>query len=126
MIARDSYRFVFSLESGASSAVESVTFPEDSGGPLVRKADVFPQRRPYRKNFTGQTARNRFRGPVEIVVHWEQTIGLEFPENASQFLLKSINGVEEVPTIHVEFVAAQLPVGAEENVIPEDKILDLC
>jgi hypothetical protein len=125
VIARDSYRFVFSLESGASSAGESVTFPEDSGGPLVRKADVFPQRRPDRKYFTGQTARNRFRGPVEIVVHWEQTIRFEFPENASQFLLKSINGVEEISAIQVEFAAAQLPIGAEEKVIPEDKIRDL-
>ena len=126
MIARDSYRFVFSLESGASSAGESVTFPEDSGGPLVRKAEVFPQRWPDRTNFTDQTAGNRFRGPVEIVVHWKQTIRFEFPENAAQFLLKSIDGVEEIPAIDIEFTAAQLPIGAEEKVISEDTILYLC
>ena len=105
MIARDSYRFVFSLESGASSAGESVTLPEDSGGPLVRKADVFPQRRPDRKNFS-QTAGNGFSRPVEIVVHWKQSIRFELTENTSQSLLKSIDGVEEIAAIHVESAAA--------------------
>jgi hypothetical protein len=106
VIARDSYRFVFSLESGASSAGESVTLPEDSGGPLVRKADVFPQRRPDRKNFSGQTAGNGLGRPVEIVVHWKQSIRFEFTENTSQSLLKPIDGVEEIAAIHVESAAA--------------------
>ncbi len=125
MIARDSYRFDFSLESGASSAGESVTFPEDSGGPLVRKADVFPQRRPDRKNFTGQATRNRLSRSVEIVVYWKQRIRFKLAENASQLLLKPIYGMEEIPTIHVEPAAAQLPIGAEEKVAPEYTILDL-
>jgi len=125
VIARDSYRFVFSWESGASSAGESVTFPEDSGGPLVRKADVFPQRRPDRKNFAGQATRDRLSRSVEIVVYWKQPIGFELTKNASQLLLKPIYRMEEIPTIHAERAAAQLPIGAEEKVIPEDTILDL-
>jgi len=125
VIARDSYRFVFSLESGASSAGESVTLPEDSGGPLVRKADVFPQRRPDRKNFTGQATGNRLSRPVEIVVNREQSIGFELSKNTPQSLLKPVDGVEEVPAIQVESATAQLPIGAEEKVIPEDAIFYL-
>jgi hypothetical protein len=126
MNARDSYRFAEDLESGAAIAAESVTLPEDSGGPLMRKADVFPQRRPDRQDFSGQAAGNRLGRSVEIVVYWEQSIGFEFAKNTSQFLLDSIYGVKEVPAIHVEFPAAQLPIGAEEKVIPEDTILTVC
>ncbi len=63
---------------------------------------------------------------MEIVVHWKQPIRFELTENTSQFLLKPIDGVEEIPPIHVEFAAAQLPIGAEEKVISEDTILYLC
>jgi len=89
----------------------------------MRKADIFPQGRPDRKDFSGQAASNRLGRPVEIVVNWKQSVGFEFPKNTSQFLLDSIYGVKEIPAIHVEFPAAQLPVGAEEKVIPEDTIL---
>src|SRR5271155_3335387 len=111
MNARDSYRFVLDSKSGASIRAESVTLPGDLGGPLVRKTDVFPQRRPDRKNFTSQAAGDRFSGSVEIIIHWKQPIRFELAENTSQFLLKPIDGVEEIPAIQVEFAAAQLPIG---------------
>ena len=114
------------FESGASIRAESVTLPGNLGSPLVRKTDVFQQWRPDRKNFTGQAASDRFSGSVEIIVHWKQPIRFELAENTSQFLLKPIDGVEEIPAIHVEFAAAQLPIGAEEKVVSEDTILYLC
>ena len=91
----------------------------------MRKADVFPQRRPDRKNFTSQTAGNRLGRPVEIVVHWKQSIGFELSKNTAQLLLQPVDGVEEIPAIHVEVAAAQLPIGAEEKVISEDAIFYL-
>jgi len=122
MSARDSYRFGFDLESGASSAAKPVTLPEDLGGPLVRKRNVFPQRRPDRKNLVGQTAGYRLGRSVEIVVHWKQSIGFELTKHPPQFLLDAIHGVKEISAIHVELPAAQLPIRAQEKVIPEDTI----
>jgi len=126
MNARDSYRFGFDLESGASVAAKSVTLPEDSGGPLMRKVDVFPQRRPDRQNIIGQAAGYSLGRPVEIVIHREQSVGFELAKHPPQFLLDSIYGVKEIPAIHVEFPAAQLPIRAQEKVIPEDTIFHFC
>ena len=126
MIARDSYRFAFGLESGASSAEESVTLPEDLSGPLVRKVDIFPQRRPDRKNFIRQATGDVLGRSMEIVVNWEQSIGLELTKHPAQFLLNSIDRVKEVPSIHVKFPATQLPIRAQEKVIPEDTIFPFC
>ena len=122
MSARDRYRFGFDLESGASSAAEPVTLPEDLGRPLVRKRNVFPQRRPDRQNFVGQTAGYGLGRSVEIVVHWKQSIGFEFTKHTPKFLLDPIHGVKEISAIHVELPAAQLPIRAQEKVIPEDTI----
>jgi hypothetical protein len=62
---------------------------------------------------------------VEIVVHWKQSIGFELSKNTAQLLLQPVDGVEEIPAIHVEVAAAQLPIGAEEKVISEDAIFYL-
>ena len=122
MNARDSYRFGFVLESGASSAAEPVTLPEDSGSPLARKRNVFPQRRPDRKNFVDQTTGHRLGRPVEIVVHRKQSVGFEFTKYPPQFLLDPIHGMKEISAIHIKLSAAQPPIRAQEKVIPEDTI----
>jgi len=124
MNARDSYRFGFDLESGASSAAEPVTLPEDLGGPLVRKRNVFPQRRPDRQNFVGQTAGYGLGRSVEIVVHWKQSIGFELTKHTPQFLLYPIHRVKEISAIHIELPAAQLPIRAQQKVILEDTMFD--
>jgi hypothetical protein len=124
MSARDSYRSGFDLESGASSAAEPVTLPEDLSGPLVRKRNVFPQRRPDRKNLIGQTAGYGLSRSMEIVVHWKQSIGFELTKHPPQFLLDPIHGVKEISAIHTELPAAQLPIRAQQKVILEDTIFD--
>ena len=126
MNVRDGYRFGFDWESGASVAPKSVTVPEDSGSPLVRKVDAFAQRRPDRKNLFSQAAGYRLGRSMEIVVHGEKPVWFEFTEHSSQFLLDSIYSVKEVSAVHLEPFAAQLPVGAKEKVIPEDTIFELC
>ena len=126
MNARDSYRFALDSKTGASICAESVTLPWDSGSPLVRKMDVFPQRRPDRQNLVGQAACNRLSRSMEIIIDWKQPIGLQLAENTSQLLLDPINRVKEIPAVHVEFPAAQLPIGAQEKVIPEHTIFPPC
>ena len=122
MNARDSYRFIYRSESGASGAEEPVTLPEDLSGPLARKVDIFPQRRPDRKNFICQATGDVLGGSMEIVVDGKQSVGLQFAKNPAQFLLNSIHRVKEIPSIHLEFPATQLPIRAQEKVIPEDTI----
>lgn len=126
MTARDVYRPAFDPASAASAAAKSATMPEESGRPLMRKWGVLPQRRPNRQYFIGQATGNRFSGSVEIIVHWKQPIRFELTENASHFLLDSVYGVKEITAIHGKFPAAQLPIGAQEKVIPEYTILQFC
>lgn len=123
MSSRDGYRLAWNMEPGAPIAAESVTVPEDSGGPLAREAEVRPQRRRNWLNFIDQTAADGLGGPMEVIIHWEQSIGLEFSKNTSQFLLDSIHGVEEISSIHIEFFAAELPIRTKEKVISENRIL---
>jgi hypothetical protein len=125
MNTRDSYRFAMDLESGAAIAAESVTLPDDLGSPLLRKPDVFPQGRADWQDVSGQAATNSLGRSVEIIVYRKQSIGFELTKNTPQLLLDSIYGVKEVPAIHIEFPAAQLPIGAQEKVIPEDAILSV-
>src|SRR6266852_4425321 len=124
MRAGDSYRFGFDLESGASSAAEPVTLPEDLRCPLLRKRNVFKQRRPDWKNLVGQTAGYGFGRSVEIVVHRKQSVGFELTKHSPHLLLDSIYGVEEISAVHVELPAAQLPIRAQQKVILEDTIFD--
>ena len=125
MNARESYRFGFDLESGASVGAKSVTLPEDSGSPLVRKVNTFPQRRPDRKNFFRQTAGDILGWPVEIIIHRKKPVRFELAENAPQFLLDSIYAVEEISSVYLESFAAQFPIRAQEKVIPEDTVFEL-
>jgi hypothetical protein len=60
---------------------------------------------------------------VEIVVHGEERIGFEFPKHAAQFLFDPVDGVEEIPAVHVKLRAAQFPVRSEQEVIVENAIL---
>jgi hypothetical protein len=107
MTARDSYRSASGLESDATVGAKSPTLPDYSGGPLARKEEVPPHRRPDGQNLIiGQAASNRFSGPVEIIVHGKQPIRFELTENTSNFLLDSINSVKEIAAIHIEFPAA--------------------
>jgi hypothetical protein len=124
MIAWESHRFGFDLESGATNAAKSVTLPEDLSGPLVRKVNAFPQRRPDRKNFIGQAAGYSLGRTVEIIVHWKQTVGFELTKHPPQFLLNSIYRVKKVSAIHFKFLTTELPIRTEEKVIPEDTIFD--
>jgi hypothetical protein len=122
--ARDRNRSGFDWASGASSAAKPVTIPEDLSGPLVRKRNVFPQRRPDWQNFRGQTAGYRLGRSVEVIVHWEQSIGFELTKHPPQFLLDPIHGMKEIPAIYIELHAAQLPIRSQQKVILEDTIFD--
>ena len=122
MSARESYRFGFDWESGASSAAEPVTLPEDLSGPLVRKRNVFPQRRPDWQTFVGQTAGYGLGRSVEIVIHWKQSIRFELTKHPPHFLLDPIHRVKEISAIHIELPAAQLPIRAQQKVTLEDTI----
>lgn len=124
MNAPESYRSGFELESGASNPSEPVTLPEDLSGPLVRKRNLFPQRRPDWQNFIGQTAGYGLGRSVEIVIHWKQSIGFELTKYPAHFLLNPIHRVKEISAIHIELPAAQLPIRAQQKVTLEDTIFD--
>ena len=125
MRTRFSYRFGLDWESGASVPAKSVEVLEDSGSPLAWHVNSFPQRRPNGKDLFDQAAGYRLGRPMKIIIHGKKPVGLELPENPPQLLLDSVDGMEKISPVQVEFLAAQLPVGAKEKVIPEDPMLEL-
>src|SRR5688572_29507501 len=59
----------------------------------------------------------------EILIDRVQRVGLRFLEGASEFRLNSVYHVKEISTIHFEFSAAELVIGAEQKVIAENFML---
>jgi hypothetical protein len=62
-------------------------------------------------------------GAIKIFIQWEKRVGLQFAKYAAQFLLNSVDGVEEIASIHAETTAAQAPVSPEEEVKLENPVL---
>jgi hypothetical protein len=62
---------------------------------------------------------------VKVVCYRKQTVGLQFPKDTAQSLLHPIYGVEESSAIQLEFLAAQLPVRAQEEMTSENLVLEL-
>ena len=55
------------------------------------------------------------RRTVEVFVQREQSVGLQFPERATQLLLNSIDRVIKIAAIHSQPARAQLPVGPQQE-----------
>src|ERR1700722_15561782 len=62
-----------------------------------------------RTRLGGQRVAN---GSTEVLIQWEQPIGLQLAKNPSQLLLDPVNCVEECAAVEFQPPAAKLPIGA--------------
>ena len=63
------------------------------------------------------------RGVAKILIKREQSEGLELTERAAELLLDPVNLVKECPAIHLQPAAAELPIGAQQEMKFEDLVL---
>jgi hypothetical protein len=62
---------------------------------------------------------------AEIIVDWIEGVGPQFLEHATQTLFDAIDGVEKSTPVNPELAAAQSPVGAQQEVVPEDPVFEI-
>lgn len=62
---------------------------------------------------------------MKVLIQREKAVGLEFPEDTAEFLLNPVNGMEKVAAVDLEHARAELPVGAEQEVVLEQLVLEI-
>src|SRR5262245_15911968 len=62
---------------------------------------------------------------MEVIVQGIQRRGLQLPKYASQALLDPVYRVIKVPPVDAQLPRAELPIRAEDEVVPEQLVLEL-
>jgi hypothetical protein len=70
-----------------------------------------------------QTVGDTFERTVKILTDREESVWLQLAEHEAELLFYAVNSMKEIAPVYLQFLTAQLPIGAEKEVITKNGIL---
>ena len=61
-------------------------------------------------------------GAIKVFIEREKRIGFQFAKHAPELLFHAIDGVEEIAPVDTKLVAADLPIGTQQEMKAEEAV----